>query len=617
VKLSCTLVVAMFLLATSSSLSQNPATFTQVKSPGFGVPADIIAADMDNNGLTDVLLDQEEISLTEVDWDAGNGKFPSGYLYSSPASSPYNMPVVTGDFNNDGRPDFAIVIPLTNEIAVYLNNGYRSYAPPIVSKIPLPAKYVLGFEPENGVGGIAAADFNGDGKLALVLSAGDSSYSTFPPAAELYVLEGDGKGGFGSPHAILNGGGYRFVLGDFDADGKADIAVVQATPGDPRNDFSDYTLYVLYGRNDFSFEKTPVYASTAGGLFSIGSGDLNGDGITDLFSVDTGNNRLGVFYADTSRTFKSYFVSLPDGFNSPSENGFSWTPYLSMADFNGDGRMDLVEYNSTAARTYMLEFFLAGKNPGEFTVQKLPLLSGLGYATSPVVGLFDRDNKPDVALNQNSVTNDLLTDPSYILTELNRTAIGNWGNCAYPGRWEGLNVCAAGTSSGATATFSAAANSFGKLRKIELWVDGKKVSEQHHVWDSHGFFDFTSKFTPGNHVGTFYAADIDNRLQRYEFTFSTSANGACASPPSDGVRTCSPASGASVISPVQAIATAKITGTLARMEVWVDGVKKYTETNSLTLDVSLALAAGSHDFTFYAVNTAGTKWESVVHAIVK
>jgi hypothetical protein len=53
------------------------------------------------------------------------------------------------------------------------------------------------------------------------------------------------------------------------------------------------------------------------------------------------------------------------------------------------------------------------------------------------------------------------------------------------------------------------------------------------------------------------------------------------------------------------------------MEVWVDGVKKYTETSSTTLNTTLTLAAGSHRFTVYAVNTAGTKWDQVVSATVK
>jgi hypothetical protein len=73
--------------------------------------------------------------------------------------------------------------------------------------------------------------------------------------------------------------------------------------------------------------------------------------------------------------------------------------------------------------------------------------------------------------------------------------------------------------------------------------------------------------------------------------------------------------GFTVSMPVQAATT--IAGTLARMEVWVDGVKKYTETSSKTLSTSLALGAGSHRFTVFAVNTAGTKWEGVVNLTVK
>jgi hypothetical protein len=92
---------------------------------------------------------------------------------------------------------------------------------------------------------------------------------------------------------------------------------------------------------------------------------------------------------------------------------------------------------------------------------------------------------------------------------------------------------------------------------------------------------------------------------------------ACSAPSSPGVNVCSPVNGSTVSSPVSAQAMATITGTLARMEVWVDGVKKFTETTSTTLTTSITLAAGSHRFDFYAVNTAGTKWETTVNATVK
>jgi hypothetical protein len=52
------------------------------------------------------------------------------------------------------------------------------------------------------------------------------------------------------------------------------------------------------------------------------------------------------------------------------------------------------------------------------------------------------------------------------------------------------------------------------------------------------------------------------------------------------------------------------------MELWVDGVKKYS-TASSTLDTYQKLASGSHRFSIFAINTAGTKWNKVVYATVK
>lgn len=139
------------------------------------------------------------------------------------------------------------------------------------------------------------------------------------------------------------------------------------------------------------------------------------------------------------------------------------------------------------------------------------------------------------------------------------------------------------------------------------------------MWEHWGWLNFsTSSYTSGTHTATIYTADVDNRLQRTSFSFTVgSSSGGCTAPSSAGVNVCSPASGSTVSSPVAVSAKATITGTLARMEVWVDGVKKYTETTSTTLSTSVALGTGSHRFDIYAVNTAGTKWEKTVYATVK
>jgi hypothetical protein len=94
------------------------------------------------------------------------------------------------------------------------------------------------------------------------------------------------------------------------------------------------------------------------------------------------------------------------------------------------------------------------------------------------------------------------------------------------------------------------------------------------------------------------------------------ASTTCSAPGSPGVNICSPSSGSTVSSPVNVQAASAITGTLARVELWMDGVKKYTETSSNTLSTSLSLGAGTHRFTVIAVNTAGTKWQASSTATV-
>jgi hypothetical protein len=97
----------------------------------------------------------------------------------------------------------------------------------------------------------------------------------------------------------------------------------------------------------------------------------------------------------------------------------------------------------------------------------------------------------------------------------------------------------------------------------------------------------------------------------------TGGGGGCSAPSAAGVNLCTPASGASVASPVQVLASATVSGTLAQIELWVDGVKKYSESSSTTLQTSLSVGAGTHRFAVLAVNTSGQKWEQAVNATVE
>ena len=104
--------------------------------------------------------------------------------------------------------------------------------------------------------------------------------------------------------------------------------------------------------------------------------------------------------------------------------------------------------------------------------------------------------------------------------------------------------------------------------------------------------DSSVALAAGSHAITVNGIGWDGTHQTKSFTLSVSSTSNCAAPSAAGVNVCSPVNGSSVSSPVSVRAAAKITGTFARMEIWVDGVKKYTETTGTSLQYQPEFASG-------------------------
>jgi hypothetical protein len=155
-------------------------------------------------------------------------------------------------------------------------------------------------------------------------------------------------------------------------------------------------------------------------------------------------------------------------------------------------------------------YLLAGANPGEFTTQITPLenYGSQQFYSNPIAIGKSQDDRPSIAINQ---ATSYTATASSITAQLNATT-GYWGNCAFPKTGNGIGVCspASGTTS-SPVNLSATANSFGQLRKFELWVDGTKVNEQHNTWGHNAWFAWSGAFASGTHSASFFAADIDNR----------------------------------------------------------------------------------------------------------
>ncbi|KAA6458699.1 VCBS repeat-containing protein [Acidobacteria bacterium AB60] len=583
----------------SPCFGQNQASFQSqtMTVPSFAfVQPTTIAVDLNNDGIPDLIELTQNGPLVYL--AKGDGTFTPGYSYSFPSGN--STGGVTGDFNGDGKAD--LIIPIgANQVDVFLGNGDGTFQPPVAQTFAAAGTAPYGSS-------IAAADINHDGKLDLILPVTTSN------GVAIAVALGNGNGTFADATTVVNANNVAQVAtGDFDGDSIADIAFIDNTNCTSKNCAS--VVHVLYGRGDGTFiDTTPL---TAPNYIYIGTGDLNSDGRTDLFTVmneytsTTTVAQLATLYGQTDRTFALYTQNIDN-----SQTGVFGQ--YAMADFNGDGKMDIVAISTYDGAILQFRFLLATSSLGAFTEQDINYTNQVIQMGNPVVGNFVKEPyaRPSALFIGSAVSSTSTTESIY--EARNITNGGFWGGCAFPAAGQGINLCSPTTvPAGSPFVVDASANSFGSLRKMELWVDGKKIGEQYHTWEQRAWSYFSNTYAAGNHSGALFAVDIDNHLQQYNFSFTVGSAGACAPPSSAGIHVCSPTNGGTTSSPVQASAAATVTGTIQRMEVWVDYVKQYSTFGVNTLNTSLNLAAGQHRFDYFAVNTAGQKWQSTLYTTVQ
>jgi hypothetical protein len=462
-----------------------------------------------------------------VSINLGNGIFAPPVIYKINSSD--WTPLTWGDFNNDGKVDIAVVLAGTNQVAIYLGNGDGTFQKPITTTVDLPSGMALGgFGPQPS---IVAADFNHDGNQDLVTAANNGNNTG--GIWTIYLLEGNGAGAFNtSPTAIYaptSGWAVQTIVGgDFDTDGNADVSLLeQMWCGGIVVCASN--VVTLFGNGDTTFD--PVDVTTVDGTMTLGSADLNNDGATDLYGIEDGDaqngsyginpggTRLSVFLGHYGREFSYLYTSIPS-----YEDQSVGTPF-AVADFNGTGNWALAALTTNytdSSGTQLIYFLNAGRTPNiSFVYGPSPAGNGT-YQTGPVVGNFNGDQKPDIAINNSASINSAATTLAVGLNANNDA--GFYGECNYPSSGQGIHLCSpttTGTNPNNPIIFSATANSFGQLRKMEVWVDGVKLGETHQIWGQSAYFYFLyPSVSPGNHSATIYAANIDDTLQRYDFTFT-------------------------------------------------------------------------------------------------
>jgi uncharacterized protein (TIGR03437 family) len=330
----------------------------------------------------------------------------TGYLTFPTGVDPSG--VIAADLNGDGKPDLVVANTGSNSLSLFLNNGTGGFT-------PLPPLVFSQAFATLAPRAILAAGLNGDHKTDLIVSSATGVSLQNGPATGLAVLLGNGDGTFQSPLLIsgclqptavqavdLNGdgipdleatcltggflvptGAYLLVLpgngdgtfgagtsydleftpwavlatGDFNQDGKLDIAV--ATEG-------TVTVFLNDGKANLTMQSTPGEPwNFAPG---IATGDFNGDGVLDL-SV---SGQSGAFAANG---LVAVLLGNGDGtFKTGSTLQTTAPGQLVAMDLNGGGHLDLAEGLSSLV-------FFPGRGDGTFE-------TGFPFGVSGNAGLF-------------------------------------------------------------------------------------------------------------------------------------------------------------------------------------------------------------------------------------
>ncbi len=355
----------------------NPAQALTPASPNtaFGAPARVVTGDFNGDGRTDFAGGQGLGGHVDVFTSSG----PSGNAYVGQA-------IALGDqLNGAGSvtgPAFAAVDVTGNGRDELVIGGFLGDI--YIAKSTFGGGFILGpsFTVDNGntnVQGIVGGDFNKDGAQDLFVG--------LRGANEYVVLLNKGAGTFNETKSTARAGSIGSitpelshpVTADFDGDGNLDVAVNDENFGGPRT-------VVFFGNGTGGFGKA-LNLPLAKGVNTAGLtvGDYNGDGKQDV-AVALTNGSVTLHLNTGPRTF---------GTQNDVVQVSTAAGEITTADFNQDG-FDDIAVTSIDNKQAQIRIFLGDATAPLVNEELDSPYFAVGPANGIVAGDFDRNGNPDL-----------------------------------------------------------------------------------------------------------------------------------------------------------------------------------------------------------------------------
>jgi hypothetical protein len=372
---------------TFQALPNLPVGSTGLTGQISALPTGFVTADLNGDGLTDVLSISATGNLITA-LGRGNGTF--SVTDQIPAIA--NEFLLAGDFNADGHPDIIAILPSASstppsdsQLFFYKGTGDGSFQP---ASAPIDLHTTGAIHALSG-------DFNNDGNLDVIVSLSGNA---------LVFIPGNGDGTFGAPvlfsaQTSTSSAGPPLTA-DLNNDGKPDLI---------------WNSSVYLGNGDGTFRQQPL--GLIGTVLAVG--DLNGDGIPDIViqpaGVEGSAPGAAVYAGNGDGTFQTTPL-----FSTLAQPQSTQTTSALIGDVNADGHRDLLLQSQTPDLTAVVSVYL-GDGKGNFvadpnTYAAGNTIQGRSAMSSPMATFARLNNQAPTLPNDNAL--DYLTFTSFGATSL-------------------------------------------------------------------------------------------------------------------------------------------------------------------------------------------------------